>query len=624
MENATPRSLESVLGKYELKNAILQGNSANCLFTFVTVGAGLKTTYFVKVQLNPNTDDINIDNIIGNVLNIALHGAPPMYRIQIPKYIGCCSVDVFLVDMINQVYSLGSKTGEFTPTFPCVASVQEALEKPLSLFDLFDTILQTDKRGNHFPETKDLVDYTLDLLSKIFRCLAFLGRMVGFVHNDAHLGNIQYSSKNGIDRIHLIDMGRIGLNIPEHDVAKYDIDKIITNVINNTISYTDEDFLFAYKDELKNTIFHSNMFVAPSQYSYIFDIATIVLNVLQEFDQHYYLKPFVESINETLKKNPTTLPELRLEFKKVNLIDYLVINTPDILKQLAESITDNHPEFYRYLFTGLSVLASIACEYKTFVSTDLVIAINLTQMIHHKIIFRCFQFCRPVSLSLVKKVYMQSCTALVRRKPPVASNNIRGVFPKIDQNKPKTDVPATTPASSERPKSGVARIPLPMSTQKLQLPEVPGRNGKQQGKQQGEQPRRGGTPTMTTPPTTLEEHIVMSLKSKKVNSSEDKSSKAALEMQCSIEAIQYETFTNIWNEAIKPELKQNSPPKPPQGYSWEIEKRVLDEAVKDTKSLKFPKSDKPIDQLTVDLVYQQVPTLHTNKISQFRKLLKTP
>jgi hypothetical protein len=311
----------------------------------------------------------------------------------------------------------------------------------------------------------------------------------------------------------------------------------------------------------------------------------------------------------------------------------LVINTPDILKQLAESITDNHPEFYRYLFTGLSVLASIACEYKTFVSTDLVIAINLTEMVHHKIIFRCFQFCRPVSLSLVKKVYMQSCTALVRRKPPVARYEDRVVLPKINlkinrikSNQPKIDVPATTPASSERPKSGVARIPLPVSTKVLQLPEVPGRNGKQQGKEQGKQPRRGGTPTMTTPPTTLEEHIVMSLNSKKVNSSEDKSSKAALEMQCSIEAIQYETFTNIWNEAIKPELKQNSPPKPPQGYSWEIEKRVLDEAVKDTKSLKFPKSDKPIDQLTVDLVDQQVPTLHTNKISELlatKPLLKT-
>lgn len=534
------KALNQVINNLSVVENQLKGNSANCKFTIAKNKSN--ETFFIKVQVNPYKDDLNIDNVVGKILQEIYKSLEPKpSEWLIPNYVGCCRVNCKITQ--NDIYNLSLDPQIKPPYISSVANVQEAIEDPVALYDVFAKI------------NADVIPYAYNYICKLFQFITKMGRTYSFVHNDAHLGNIQLSKKTG--QLYLIDMGRVGIRIPQGLNSPIDLNRLIEDVITDTTTFInpklDEDEVLKYRIEIENDItYRLDCFVCPSQYSYVFDISTIVMNILRIFYHRGYLQTFIGDVKQHISIFEFSFIDIVENGKK---IEYIEVNHPDILTKISEYLspgtpgTPQVPVFINYLVTGLLVLSSIAIEhymYSTLPDNENVFWINFTELLEQKVMFRGYQYVLPVNESLAKEVYTNSYRSIADRRRPSRQQN--------PSPKTKTSTSGTTPLD------------------------------------QKSKPWRGGTTTITTtqnPSSTKEEENSKHVKGS--TSSSTKSSTMQSQSQCEIDFMQHKAYTYAWDKALAdPNSVRCSPPKPPTGYSWNIERKEIEEIKKGKKPISFP------------------------------------
>lgn len=192
----------------------LQGNSANAKFTkMIAYKEGSSPDeIFVKIQINPRSDDMIVDNINGFIMNEVAkkHGIQDF----VMEYIDSCLSYIEIVgkDKGKDIYefpfkTIMSKEGQADIVsrkrsfIICKFSFHRALKSKYNLAEYLNSL---NVRHNAQVET-----FFRDV-GRLFAVIKTLGLNYGFCHNDAHLGNILVNEVDDYrSNLVLIDYGRV-------------------------------------------------------------------------------------------------------------------------------------------------------------------------------------------------------------------------------------------------------------------------------------------------------------------------------------------------------------------------------------------------------------------------------
>ncbi len=216
-DNASLLWLWVILSCYDAidYSANIRQNSCNAGYTFLAcrksnASSSAETeNLVVEFQLNPDADDIALDNVNGYVVNRIVERMPSI-KYHFMEYIDSCmsfvnttnSKPEFPLDDILMAShrmiddnELLNGLGKLKSTMKkCPISICKSVKAPESL---------TDVIKNDDYDFDSLIEKVFDL----FAALRLVGGTFGFTHNDAHLGNVLY---DGYDHsLVLIDYGRV-------------------------------------------------------------------------------------------------------------------------------------------------------------------------------------------------------------------------------------------------------------------------------------------------------------------------------------------------------------------------------------------------------------------------------
>lgn len=221
----------------------LGGRSANCKTTTMKIG---DTSFFLKFQVDPNADDLLVDDINGYILNVVSSKIDDSLTENIFFSI---YVDSFLTAVSGNRFDIS----ESLRSQSCSIKTNVQLAERITAWDW-----------------TDLGRYSNSLLG-LFKELQRLGNLYGMVHNDAHLNNIVTNGSG----IKMIDYGRVYWGSrPQIDIS----DIYLKN--NQSINTLDRF--------IKDRNSEDNIFIKPNSLApyYMFDVSTIVMNLLSKMWQH--------------------------------------------------------------------------------------------------------------------------------------------------------------------------------------------------------------------------------------------------------------------------------------------------------------------------------------------------
>lgn len=185
----------------------LNTNSCNAQFTFLKCRRGTtETNLIAKFQMNPESDNISIDNLNGALLNLIV---PSRIKVHFMEYFDSCMSYVTKsspgrFDMNKIVFGHGELVDDGE-----IFSKLDALSKSSQLHPVSFNVAVMDPinvltciRSRKF----SFQDF-MKKLEKVVGALQYMGANFGFTHNDLHLGNLLYDKKS--DEFVLIDYGRM-------------------------------------------------------------------------------------------------------------------------------------------------------------------------------------------------------------------------------------------------------------------------------------------------------------------------------------------------------------------------------------------------------------------------------
>jgi hypothetical protein len=246
---------------YYLESIYLRGSSANCLTTkinFVELPNIILATHFLKFQIKPTADDLIYESINGILLN-------SFKKQSFSKFIDMFNVIVrqaqpskkYIFEIENQ-----NKLEPFAKEVKLC--IQESLQDGIALEDAH-------------------LDY--NLLKKLFYDIYTVASTTNFVHNDAHLQNIQFVK----DKYVLIDYGRSAFDlsiITPSDITLQQLTQLCTK--NKIISNNSPNPVYKtyYRKILSE---NSSIYAKPDNNAmFMYDISTISMNIIKKFKNYDY------------------------------------------------------------------------------------------------------------------------------------------------------------------------------------------------------------------------------------------------------------------------------------------------------------------------------------------------
>jgi hypothetical protein len=348
---------------YSLSSELLIGNSANCKYTDLIVYEKTNTkkektiTYFLKFQVNPSADNLNIDVINNEIINKFINKDS-----RFTKFIGLYSVNIYTKqDNINIISNSDIKNYFFlTPPALTMSSVFIKKDDPVNL-NIQEKLLNAKECS--LSNINDILNF--DEFRQLFQQMYALGKY-GFSHNDAHLSNLMISN----NKIYLIDYGRVRFN---------------------------QITIAPYKHRLSNLSYKKNLiFKTPTDdaFAFMFDISTICMNIICRKLILFHNKPILlESIE--IKTNPGYygISEISITFK--DLQPNQTINKNIILNYLLTIIqTTNKNNINKLLLIGLYWFIDFVTYFQNLntLNNYSTISINFDDLIYNKYMYSYFQY----------------------------------------------------------------------------------------------------------------------------------------------------------------------------------------------------------------------------------------
>ena len=307
----------------------LKGNSANALMTIInTIDITKNITnnshipMIIKVQIDRRADDILIDAVNGQILEWIIQQQPQqqqqILRPNIMEYIS--SFRCYIQKNNN------NKKYELDLTIKYIEILRQKLNntdlnKSYKSYKCF--VAKAIKHKTMHTMIKDkLLRGKLHKLIPFVNNLLYLGEKYGFVHNDCHLGNILFDEDQ--NTFVLIDFGRVYFYISPNtfglptdicnEILKNEKKKLDENYGNNSSVYGTDLFshqMECIKNEEKNrnsvyiNPYISNKIQDNKSYFYyiknmiLFDISTMVMNILQNLSENNKLVTLLSILNLT-------------------------------------------------------------------------------------------------------------------------------------------------------------------------------------------------------------------------------------------------------------------------------------------------------------------------------------
>jgi hypothetical protein len=267
----------------------LSANSANACYTFLKVSNAEKKKekskiqeqeYFLKVQVNPNADNLAIDNVMGYVLTFLQNAN------CFSKFVDCF---ISCVDQASTEYFIKPYIMPHPQCNFCRVHVQESLKDYTSVSDFLQ---KTTDETQISPFLKAFNTFCVEMFVS--------STITGFVHNDAHTGNLFYRSNPA--HFVMIDFGRV--KFFENFWVKVEEQHKDALIVICNKSLTKYETLLQV---LRNP---PNTFVDPEACSFYFDIATMAMCMLRDSE---VIRQRVENAIKVANK-PTLLPAQLFNF----------------------------------------------------------------------------------------------------------------------------------------------------------------------------------------------------------------------------------------------------------------------------------------------------------------------
>ena len=312
----------------------LASNSANAEFTDIEIvnvdTRNIIQECFVKVQINSGADDLTIDNLIGFVLSKL---EVPAYIKHFTKFLHCFISLVTDANSFEPHKRLGSR-GQNDQI--CRVNVQEKLSSSYQSVDAFlKTINDTDANK---------VITFLKMFEEFCTNMLKLGAETGFVHNDAHLGNVFYAPN---DNIILIDYGRVKFSKHIWEIFH----KAPTT--RSLLDYYCALSFHVWEPFIDNNLakFQKTKYVDAYMYSFYFDIATMAMNILRDSE---IARTQLENWLNSFLNAGTKLFEFSPNRKDVTVphINYL--------RRIVRTQNLSIPSHLKFLLVGLITFAQAA------------------------------------------------------------------------------------------------------------------------------------------------------------------------------------------------------------------------------------------------------------------------
>jgi hypothetical protein len=300
-------------------NGNLKGNSANAQFlilnteytdpdSIITIDKPIiiiDKPIIIKVQLDDRADDILVDSVNARLLNII-----PTLNDKIDKIDKINNINIMEYISSFRAYVTES-SGNYNLPIPCyIKTLESQLPKENSKKCLVAKAVNHRTLGTLMDNINSDFFRTVICpnLHTLAKTMIFLGEYYGFVHNDCHLGNILYNNKN--QEFVLIDYGRVyfdlrltanakandeankffneeiyklSLNPQEYQTKPNYSDHLRGIVLKNKSehsSYYISPYMFYEYDRKQGFVFNKNVRNYFIQNMVLFDISTIVMNML--------------------------------------------------------------------------------------------------------------------------------------------------------------------------------------------------------------------------------------------------------------------------------------------------------------------------------------------------------
>lgn len=430
--------IENEIGEND-KN-VLYGSSANCKQAVMTTN---NKQYFLKFMVEPDKDNILIENLNGTIINNIVNNNNDVKNyFTTLVHNGCVIItdvrtkqliyegdDPEIEDnlFIDHVYKFNPKFNPkenliITNSIPDEGLVLDTPTPinsyiPINVQELLLDYVYVEDILRLTDDDEGINDF-LTNLNNFFKVLEVIGSKYGFVHNDAHLRNLMMNEKGNIK---LIDYGRSLFNVKKvNNVQTYNIQ---TYNIQTYINEINENSKCSKK--LNNDPYNdlSCYVKPPEQYSdkgYLFDIATISMNVIRYNDNIRTQLNVIEFVDfQSYEPYPKII--------KINItnLDLNLLRTESNLYNLYSGI-----KVFKDYCIALNV--KIPDGFKNQITNDQnynYLTINFDWFVTNRYIYSSFQFLR-VSEDIFIKLFPLS------PKPPVTSRTLSNPRPISRLHKP--------------------------------------------------------------------------------------------------------------------------------------------------------------------------------------------
>ena len=342
--------------QYSLSSELLIGNSANCKYTdLIIYENAVPINYFLKVQVNPNADDLNIDAINNQLINQITDRNKLEARFT--KFIGIYQVNIYTKNTNKNIMSDSDIKNYFYLSPP---NPNDFLKKDyLVNLNIQEKLLNAKECS--LTSINDILNF--EEFRKLFQQMHVLGKN-GFSHNDAHLSNLMMSN----DKIYLIDYGRVCFNEATIKHHMYKLNQLKISYKKNLIFKTPTDDAFAF----------------------MFDISTICMNIICRKLILFHNKPILlESIEIKTNSGYYSINEISITFKD---LPNQHITKNIILNHLLTIIqTTNKNNINKLILIGLYWFIDFVTYFQNL-NTYPTISINFADLVYNKYMYSYFQY----------------------------------------------------------------------------------------------------------------------------------------------------------------------------------------------------------------------------------------
>jgi hypothetical protein len=260
-------------------SGLLYGSSANCKQATITVG---KNNYFIKFLVDFEKDNLLIEDLNGDIMSSLKNNIFTNYIDSFCTFINKTTITdlIYQDDARTEDNEFSIFEYSFTPNQSAETTNSVIKDYPKEKIEQINVPISIQEKltdyislHNYLSEKTINIPYLLSILNNFFDDLSSIGEKHGFIHNDAHLENIMINN----DSIKIIDYGR----------SLFNIDSLTDTDIDNKISKINkQNQCFLKKQIVKTTVYDEFVcYVKPpssasKNYGYMFDIATISMNIL--------------------------------------------------------------------------------------------------------------------------------------------------------------------------------------------------------------------------------------------------------------------------------------------------------------------------------------------------------